>query len=177
VRARGAGSFGLAILVLVAMAACAAPAATPAASPAAIPSPSAVPSPAGVVSPSPNSAEPQPPSALLSVAAGAAVAGSLGGYTFRGTGSDSPWLPGTPIAVPATGGAARVLLDPPVGIASWRARRAPPGDTTGASATAIASGSGPIAFSLDGRAGTLVVLVEFADNQGSAAWYWKVSSG
>jgi hypothetical protein len=105
------------------------------------------------------------------------VAGALGGYTFRGTGSDSPWLPGTPIAVPATGGAAQILLDPPVGIATWLARRAPPGDKTGAAATTIASGSGPIAFSLDGRPGTLVVLVEFADNQGSAAWFWQLSSG
>ena len=163
----------LATLVLVAVAACIGPAA----SPSAIPSPTAVPSPAAVVSPSSSSAEPQPPSALLSVAARPAVAGSLGGYTFRGTGSDSPWLPGTPIAVPATGAAALVLLDPPVGIATWRARRAPPGDTTGSAATTIASGSGPIAFSLDGRAETLVILVEFADNQGSAAWYWRVSPG
>ena len=176
VSATGAGSFGLAIFLLVAMAACAAPAVSPAASPAAIPSPTAASSPSAVVSPSSSTAEPQPPAAVLSIAAGPPVAGSLGSYTFRGTGSDSPWLPGTPIAVPATGGAARVLLDPPVGIASWRARRAPPGDTTGAATTAIASGSGPIAFNLDGRAGTLVVLVEFADNQGSAAWFWRLSS-
>lgn len=169
----GARSLVLASLGLVMVAACAGPAA----SPVAIPSPTAVPSPAVVVSPSSNSAEPQPPLALLSVAARPAVAGALGGYTFRGTGSDSPWLPGTPIAMPATGGAAQILLDPPVGIATWRARRAPPGDKTGAAATTIASGSGPIVFSLDGRPGTLVVLVEFADNQGSAAWFWQLSSG
>jgi hypothetical protein len=174
VSARHAPGAVLAVLTLAAtLAACVGPAA----SPVTIPSQTAVPSPAGTVSPSSNSAEPQPPSALLSIAARPAVAGSLGGYTFRGTGSDSPWLPGTPIAVPATGGAAQILLDPPVGIASWRVRRAPPGDRTGAAATTIASGTGPIAFNLDGRAGTLVVLVEFTDNQGSAAWYWQVRSG
>lgn len=171
--AKGLPAVVLAALALVMVAACVGPAA----SPVAIPSPTTVPSPAVVVSPSSNSAEPQPPSALLSIAARPAVAGALGGYTFRGTGSDSPWLPGTPIAVPATGGAAQILLDPPVEIATWRARRAPPGDKTGVTATTTASGSGPVAFSLDGRAGTLVVLVEFADNQGSAAWYWQMSPG
>ena len=43
----------------------------------------------------------RPPDATLAADGGDGVAGQLGSYTWRGAGSDSPWLPGTPIAVGA----------------------------------------------------------------------------
>lgn len=139
-------------------------------SPAA-PSPSAV-----AASGSAVPAEPQPPVALLAIDARPGVAGSLGTYTFRGAGSDAPWLPGAALPVGA-GGTARVELVPDVGVGTWRVKRAPPGDTDGAAARLVASGSGPIAFPIDAGAGTILVDVEFADGQGSAAWFWRVVPG
>lgn len=121
-------------------------------------------------------ADPQPPVALLAVDAGPGIAGSLGTYTFRGAGSDAPWLPGAALLI-GGGGTARVELVPDVGVATWRVKRAPPGDTDGAAAQPIASGSGHIAFPIDAVAGTILVDVEFADAQGSAAWFWRVVPG
>lgn len=122
-------------------------------------------------------ADPQPPVAVLAIDARPGVAGSLGTYTFRGAGSDAPWLPGAALPVGGGGGTARVDLVPDVGAATWRVKRAPPGDTDGAAARTIASGSGPIAFPIDAVAGTIMVDVEFADAQGSAAWFWRVVPG
>lgn len=138
--------------------------------------PSPTPAVAASASASAGPTDPQPPVAVLAVDARPGVAGSLGTYTFRGAGSDAPWLPGAALPV-GGGGTARVDLVPDVGVATWRVKRAPPGDPDGAAAQQIASGSGPIAFPIDAVAGTILVDVEFADAQGSAAWFWRVVPG
>jgi hypothetical protein len=138
---------------------------SPPASAASSPSPSAAAIAPGV----------EPPKALLSVAGGAATAGALGTYTWLGTGSDAPWLQGTPVKLPA-GGAATVALEPSVPIAAWSVMKARPGgdETT---ARDIGGGSGPIAFTVPNEAATIVLRVELASNAGDATYFWALSPG
>ena len=56
---------------------------------------SAAPSPSATASPSAT----EPPAATLAVEGGDPVTGQLGTFTWGDGGSDSPWLPGSPIAV------------------------------------------------------------------------------
>ena len=164
----------LLVAVLLIAAACAAPGISPT---AAAPTPSPPPSPSASAAPSPSDATPgaEPPSALLSVEGRAPIAGALGTYTWFGTGSDAPWLRGTPVKLPP-GGAATVSLEPPADIAAWSVRKAPPGadETT---AREIATGNGPIAFSVPNEAATIVLRLEFAANAGDATYFWALSPG
>jgi hypothetical protein len=163
----------LAAIFLIA-AGCAAPGISPT---AAAPTPSPPPSPSASAAPSPSEATPgaEPPNALLTVDGRAPIAGALGTYTWFGTGSDAPWLRGTPVKLPP-GGAATVSLEPPAALAAWSVSEAQPGgdETT---AREIATGSGPIAFSVPNEAATIVLRLEFAANAGDASYFWALSPG
>ena len=74
-----------------------------------------------------------PPEAALAAEGGDPVPGQLGSYTWDGTGSESPWLPGAPIAVGA-GESLSVTLVPPTASGTWRARYVPAEQTDAAGA-------------------------------------------
>src|SRR5688500_217654 len=64
--------------------------------------PSPVGASAGPTGPAPSAAgRDAPPDAFLAVEGGDPVVGQLGTYVWLDTGSDSPWLPGAPLAVGA----------------------------------------------------------------------------
>ena len=136
----------------------AAPAATPTADP----------------SPSPSSTSALPPAASLAAEGGDPVAGQLGSFTWAGGGSDSPWLPGTPIAV-GVGEPLAVTFAGPTPVGTWTAVRTPAGATSGSGGVAVGAGAGPIGFALPapGR-WTVAVTVDFGGGS-SATWYWLVS--
>jgi hypothetical protein len=117
----------------------------------------------------------QPPAASLAVEGGDPVTGQLGSFTWAGAGSDSPWLPGSPITVGAGEWIAVTLASDP-GIASWAARRATAGTVDGAGAVALGQGPGPVTFAAP-PAGTWSVqlTVQFANGRGSAAYYWRIT--
>jgi hypothetical protein len=143
----------------------AAPSDRPAATPSADPSPSI----AASVSAS------DPPSAALAVEGGDPVAGQLGTFTWGDGGSDSPWLPGTPISV-GTNERLTVTIAGSVGVATWSAKRVPAGSTRGAGSIGLATGGPPIAF--DGPppgSWSVQVIVDFDDGLGSATYYWLVT--
>jgi hypothetical protein len=117
----------------------------------------------------------EPPIAWLSVEGGDPVAGQLGTFIWGDGGSDSPWLPGAPIAVGARE-PATVTLDPLVPISSWRARYVPSTADGPDGALTIGNGIGPPAF-LAPPAGTWTVEVHvvFADGLGDASYSWQLT--
>ncbi len=119
------------------------------------------------------SASALPPDASLAAEGGDPVVGQLGSFTWGGGGSDSPWLPGTPIAVGA-GEPLSVTLADPTRIAAWTAVRAPVTSTTGSGAVPAGAGSGTVSFAVPapGR-WTVAVTVRF-DGGDSATWYWQL---
>jgi hypothetical protein len=121
---------------------------------------------------------PQPPIAVLTFPGGQPTAGDLGSYAFRGAGSDSPWLPGEPIAVPPAGALGEVFLSEPLRVASWWARVAPAGRVPGTGEVReIGAGDGAIAFELPAGGWTLQLTVQFGDGIGDATWYWQLGQG
>lgn len=121
---------------------------------------------------------PQPPTAVLNFPGGQPTAADLGTYVYRGTGSDAPWLPGEPIAVPPTGAIGQVFLSEPVRVASWSAWLALTGRKPGpGEPRQIGAGEGPIMFELPSGTWTLQLRVEFADGIGGATYYWQLSQG
>ena len=114
-----------------------------------------------------------PPAASLAVEGGDPVVGQLGSFTWGDGGSDSPWLPGAPIAVGA-GEPLAVTFADPTPAWTWRAVRAPASATSGAGAVAVGEGSGPIEFAIvaPGR-WTVALTVAFIGGD-SATWYWLV---
>ena len=158
-------------------------AAPAAASPPPMSAPTAgVPSPS-MASPSPGSPAPTvspalpgaaPPDASLAAEGGDPVTAQLGTYTWRDTGSDSPWLPGAPIAVGA-GEPLTVTLEPAIAVATWRARLVPATADGPAGAVVLGGGSGPLVFAASGRgAWTVEVAVVFADRLGAASYFWRL---
>ena len=100
--------------------------------------------------------------------------GQLGSYTWGGVGSDSPWLPGAPIAVGAREPLAVTFAGGPP-VARWTARRARAGATSPVGAVPAGGGTGPIAVDAPASGSwTLAVTVEFAGGIGSATWYWRL---
>jgi hypothetical protein len=118
----------------------------------------------------------EPPAASLAAEGGDPVLGQLGSYVWADGGSDSPWLQGTPIAV----GAAEPLdmvVDPAVRIATWAARMVPAGASSPAGAVSLGQGTGTPRFEAPGPgAWTVTVQVRFADDLGSAAYFWALTS-
>ena len=116
-----------------------------------------------------------PPAALLAAEGGDPVAGQLGTYTWKETGSDAPWLPGAPIAIgmgePLSVGVAGGL---PVG--PWVARARPSG--TSLPARPLGDGSDIIAFGApDAGVWSLAVEIHFADGSGVATYFWELHIG
>jgi hypothetical protein len=121
---------------------------------------------------------PQPPVAVLNFPGGQPTAGDLGTYSYRGAGSDAPWLPGERVAVPPAGALAQVVLSEPLRVTSWWARVAPAGRAPGiGEEREIATGEGPIVFELPTGAWTLQLSVQFGDGIGEATWYWQLGQG
>jgi hypothetical protein len=114
-----------------------------------------------------------PPTASLGAEGGDAVVGQLGSYTWGGTGSDSPWLPGSRLTVGA-GEPLTVRIDGGGGVADWSAARVAAGTTDGTGAAALGGGEGePIRF-IGPAAGhwSVQVQVRFETGSDTAAYYW-----
>ena len=143
-------------------------AASPTGAPSLEPSISAAPSESFVA----ESPFPEPPAASLAVDGGDPVVGQLGSFTWMNSGSDAPWLPGSPIHVGA-GEPLLLVLSEPVGIANWTVNRAPAG-TDGSDVIGMAEGSGaPVTFPAPPPgAWSVHVSVWFGDDLGSAAYFW-----
>jgi hypothetical protein len=147
---------------LLAIAACGAPPPTPEPSPTSTGEPLA----------------PQPPAAVLSFPGGQPTVGDLGTYVYRDAGSDAPWLPGEPVAVPPAGVLCQVFLSEPLRVTAWRARVAPAGRAPGiGQEREIAAGEGPMIFELPSGAWTLQLSVQFGDGIGDATYYWQLGQG
>lgn len=117
----------------------------------------------------------EPPIAWLSVEGGDPVAGQLGSFTWGGGGSDSPWLPGAPIAVGA-GEPATVTLDPAVRISSWRARYVLSTADGPDGALTLGNGIGTPAFLVPPTGSwTVEMHVVFADGLGDASYAWQLT--
>lgn len=135
------------------------------------------PSTGGVATASPagSSATTEPPAATIAVEGGDPVTGQLGSFIWGDGGSDSPWLPGSPIAVGA-GERLTVLLRDGVGVATWSARRVPAGTTDGSGAVGLGRGGPPVAFDAPGTGSwSIQVTVHFEGGLGSASYYWHVT--
>ena len=116
-----------------------------------------------------------PPQATLAAEGADPVIGQLGSFTWADGGSDSPWLPGTPVTVGA-GEPLTVELRDGVAIASWTARQAPAGTTDGAGAVGLGGGPAPATFTAPAPGSWSVqVDVTFADDLGTAVYYWQVT--
>ena len=143
-------------------------------SPSDPPAASALPSLAVTALPDPSaSTDPLgPPAALLSVEGGDPVTGQLGTYTWGDTGSDAPWLQGSPITV-GTGEVLTMSFDRPADVERWEARLVPagadgPGDgRTAGSGTGLPRLAAPAAGTM-----TLALEIAFADGQGRALYAW-----
>ena len=114
-----------------------------------------------------------PPDASLAAEGGDPVVGQLGSFTWAGGGSDSPWLPGSPIAVGA-GEPLSVTLADGSPIAAWTAVRAPVASASGAGAVPEGEGAGTIVFAVavPGR-WTVAVTIRF-DGGDAATWFWRL---
>ena len=115
-----------------------------------------------------------PSVARLSAEGGDPVTGQLGTYIWHDQGSDSPWLPGAPIAV-GRGEPLTVGLAPATSVAAWQARIVP-ADTSGPTgATLLAKGSGTPRFDAPRHgAWTLEVHLVFGDAAGDASYFWRL---
>ena len=119
-------------------------------------------------------ADTAPPAATLVAEGGDPVVGQLGTYAWRDGGSDSPWLPGAPIAVGA-GEPLSLSLEPATGIASWRARSVPASADGPDGAASLGEGSGSPAFAAPGAGTwTIEVHVVFDAGLGDASYFWRL---
>jgi len=117
----------------------------------------------------------EPPAAELRSAAGVSV-GALGSFSFRETGQSAPWLPGTPVALPA-GAAVEVGLAPDLPVDSWTASVVPSTDLQDTSAVALGEGTGPIRFEAPAAGSwSVMVAVRFGDGLGSASYFWALTA-
>jgi hypothetical protein len=127
-------------------------------------------SPSGAGDATPEASAPQPPVARLSVPPAPGTPGALGSYTWLGTGSDSPWLPGAAASLPR-GKTASVTFEPPLPVVSWRVRR---GTGPDGALTLVAQGAaGPIEFVVPDAATTIELAVDYG-SAGSVIWYWAL---
>jgi hypothetical protein len=173
----------LALLIPALLAACSTPGTSsipppPEGSPAATLEPTATVTPSIAPSegaPTPEPPIPEPPAASIAVEGGDPFVGELGSFSWQNSGSDSPWLEGTAIHV-GSGEELHLTLAEPVAIENWTASRVPPGNPQELAPVGLGEGSrGRVTF--DGPpSGTWSVKVSiwFADNLGSAAYYWLI---
>jgi hypothetical protein len=115
-----------------------------------------------------------PPGARLSAEGGDPVTGQLGTFTWADAGSDSPWLPGAPIAVGA-GEPLAVAFAPDIAIETWRARSVPSTASGPDGAKEIGVGRGVPTFAAPGAGSwTVEVHVAFGDGAGDASYFWRL---
>jgi hypothetical protein len=141
--------------------------------------PAPTPSPSGVSTPMSPASSPrvrsEPPAATLSVEGGDPVVGQLGTFTWGDGGSDSPWLPGSPIAV-GIGEGLTVTVADGIGVATWSARRVPAGARDTSAAVSLGTGGPPVAFEAPPVGSwSIQVAVDFDGRLGSATYHWLVS--
>jgi hypothetical protein len=115
-----------------------------------------------------------PPEATLAAEGGDPVVGQLGTYVWFDSGSDAPWLQGSPITVGA-GEPVAVTLVPAGNIETWTARFVPAGATDPTGAVVLGEGSGDPSFPAP-RPGawTVEVAVIFAAGAGKASYFWRL---
>lgn len=116
-----------------------------------------------------------PPDAALAVEGGDPVEGQLGTYLWAGGGSDSPWLPGAPVAA-ATGEVLLLTLSPDLAASEWSAVLAPASSPDGSGRFEAGAGTGPGPVTIqtpDTGAWTLALTIRFGD-LGSATWFWRL---
>lgn len=116
-----------------------------------------------------------PPDAALAVEGGDPVEGQLGTYIWAGGGSDSPWLPGAPVAA-VTGEVLLLTLSPDLAASEWSAvlARASSPDGSGRFEVGAGAGPGPVTIQTpDAGAWTLALTIRFGD-LGSATWFWRL---
>ena len=115
-----------------------------------------------------------PPEATLAAEGGDPVTGQLGTYVWFDSGTDSPWLHGTPMAVGA-GEPLTVALVPAGDLDTWTARYVPAAASGPAGANLLGDGSGDAAFPAPGPGTwTVEVAVVFAVGAGSASYFWQL---
>jgi hypothetical protein len=184
---RSMPTVGLALMITALLTACSGPGNSasppPTASPATSVAPTATVIPSTTASEEPLTPEPtleppipEPPAASIAVAGGDPVVGELGSFGWMNSGSDAPWLDGNPINV----GAGELLvfsLAEPVALETWQVSRVIPGDRDGTRAVGMGEGFGePVAFvAPPSGPWSVSVSVLFADNLGSASYYWLVN--
>lgn len=157
------------------------PAATSSAAPTATPTVTIIPpnpatgQPPGSAPPPAGPSYAEPPAATLAVDGGDPVTGELGSFTWDNSGSDAPWLAGSPLHV-GRGEALTLRFATDVEVATWTVDRAPAG-TDGSDMTGMAERSGqPVTFAAPPHGSwTVNVNVWFAGNLGSGSWYWLVT--
>ena len=115
-----------------------------------------------------------PPVAQLAAEGGDSVTGQLGTYTWGDGGSDSPWLPGAPIAVGA-GEPLGVSFRSPITVATWQARAVPEGADGPAGASILGEGTGAPAFGAPAAGSwTAEIHVVFDGGVGDASYFWRL---
>ena len=115
-----------------------------------------------------------PPEAVLAAEGGDPVKGQLGTFVWFETGSDSPWLPGAPLAVGA-GEPLTATLVPDGAISAWTARAVPAGAQGPVGAKALGQGIGSPAFDAPmPGVWTVELALEFAGGVGSASYFWRL---
>lgn len=115
-----------------------------------------------------------PPVGALAAEGGDPVTGQLGTFAWGDGGSDSPWLPGAPIAVGA-GEPLAVSFRPPIRVATWQARAVPSGADGPAGATILGEGTGAPAFGAPAAGSwTAEVHVVFDGGVGDASYFWRL---
>ena len=139
------------------------------------PATAAPPSPAPALTPDPSVAgRDAPPDATLTAEGGDPATGQLGSYTWFESGSDAPWLPGTPLAV-GVGEPLTIAFVPPRDVASWTARYAPAGaDPAGARPLGEGMG-GPVFGVPEPGHWTVAVTIIFGAGIGSATYFWELT--
>jgi hypothetical protein len=132
--------------------------------------------PASTGSAGPSAPASLPPTATLAAEGGEPAIGQLGSYTWLDGGSDSPWLPGTSLTVGA-GEPLTVTIGGGVGVADWSARRVTAGTSDGSGAIALGQAAGPpVAFAAPAAGSWSVeVTIRFANDLGSATYYWRLT--
>jgi predicted small lipoprotein YifL len=130
----------------------------------------------------PRSADPPavgdgPPDAALLVPDGDPVVGQLGTYVWRDAGSDSPWLPGTPVEL--VGGRSILFgLRAAVPVETWAAAyadvRVEPGSVPRSIPLQSLAVPLEVAPPPPGR-WTVVLRVTFGDGLGEAGYFWLVT--
>ena len=115
-----------------------------------------------------------PPAAQLAAEGGDPVTGQLGTYVWGDGGSDSPWLPGAPIAVGA-GEPLIVTFRSSAAVATWRARSVPSTADGLAGASVLGEGTGSPAFGAPAAGSwTVEVHVVFDGGVGDASYFWRL---